>query len=322
MTSTIISHSDIAAFADKSVNLKRTSADKLRKQARGLREKLDGYLKEHPDFALKRMMLSGSLAKSTSLASTSDIDVALYVSNADAPDTDDLADWVAEKLRKAYPNKDPDDITPQRYSVCIHYRGTGLDVDVVPILYSGDPNWGGELVNKHDGTLLKTNIPRQIEFFNKRKAKADSHNYRQVVRLLKYWSKQKKNSNSNFRCKSFLIELLVAHLFDQGLIDVDDYPTAMRQFFDALATSLLRERISFTDYYATTEIDESSDLIQVFDPVNPANNVTAGYGISERDALEQEAMKAADCIVAAEDAPTKREALEYWRTVFGNAFSV
>ena len=35
------------------------------------------YLEEHPDFELRKMLLSGSLAKGTALKSISDIDVGL-----------------------------------------------------------------------------------------------------------------------------------------------------------------------------------------------------------------------------------------------------
>jgi hypothetical protein len=32
--------------------------------------------------------------------------------------------------------------------VTVSFRGTGLDVDVVPILYDGDPKWYGNLVSQ------------------------------------------------------------------------------------------------------------------------------------------------------------------------------
>ena len=77
--------SEIAAFAQDKVNLPKDKADEYRAQARRLREKLEGYLGEHPDFTLKKMLLSGSLAKGTALRSLNDIDVACYISGADAP---------------------------------------------------------------------------------------------------------------------------------------------------------------------------------------------------------------------------------------------
>ena len=73
------------SFAQERVNLPKDKADEYRAQARRLRERLEAYLGEHPDFTLKKMLLSGSLAKGTALRSLNDIDVACYISGADAP---------------------------------------------------------------------------------------------------------------------------------------------------------------------------------------------------------------------------------------------
>src|SRR5271167_3039425 len=131
-----IDHGDIAKFALDRVNLPKDKADEYRAQARRLRERLDGYLRDHPDFTLKKMLLAGSLAKGTALRSLNDIDVACYISGAEAPhEVKALLDYLAERLRKAFPNFSPDQVKPQTYSVTVSFRGTGLDVDVVPILY-------------------------------------------------------------------------------------------------------------------------------------------------------------------------------------------
>ena len=63
MTRQHVDHGDIASFAQDRVNLPRDKASEYRAQARRLREKLDGYLSENPDFTLKKMLLSGSIAK-------------------------------------------------------------------------------------------------------------------------------------------------------------------------------------------------------------------------------------------------------------------
>ena len=80
-----IDHKDICSFAEERVNLPRDKANEYRAQVARLRDKLEGYLLEHPDFSLKKMLLSGSLAKGTSLRSLNDIDVACYISGAEAP---------------------------------------------------------------------------------------------------------------------------------------------------------------------------------------------------------------------------------------------
>ena len=114
MSRTHIDHRDLVRFAEDKVNLPKDKADEYRAQARRLREKLEGYLSEHPDFSLKRIQLSGSLAKGTALRSLNDIDMAVYVSGSDAPhDTRALLDYLAERLRKAFPKFNPDQVRPR-----------------------------------------------------------------------------------------------------------------------------------------------------------------------------------------------------------------
>ena len=164
MSRTHIDHRDLVLFAEDKVNLPKDKADEYRAQARRLREKLEGYLSEHPDFSLKRIQLSGSLAKGTALRSLNDIDMAVYISGSDAPhDTRALLDYLAERLRKAYPNFSPDQVKPQTYSVTVSFRGTGLDVDVVPVLYAGLPDWRGDLISQEDGSFLETSIPLHLD---------------------------------------------------------------------------------------------------------------------------------------------------------------
>ncbi len=216
MTQEHVGHGDVARFAQERVNLPKEKADEYRAQAKRLRDKLEGYLDEHPDFTLKKMLLAGSLAKGTALRSLNDIDVACYISGADAPqDVTALLTYLAERLRKAFPNFSPDQVQPQTYSVTVSFRGSGLDVDVVPILYDGDPNWYGNLVSQDDGSFLKTNIPLHLEFIRKRK-RAQADHFAQIVRLIKYWAARMKSANEEFRFKSFMIELILARLCDQG----------------------------------------------------------------------------------------------------------
>jgi len=129
-----------AAFADESVNLKREDAKECREQVGRLREKLVTYAADHPDYGLIKTLLSGSLAKGTALKTLNDIDIAFYVKADKAPSGEpDLLEWLAQRLREAYPQMKPDQIKPNRHSVCIKYAVSGLSVDVVPVQYKGDP---------------------------------------------------------------------------------------------------------------------------------------------------------------------------------------
>ena len=314
-----VSHNEIAAFAQDKVNLPKDKADEYRAQARRLREKLEGYLGEHPDFSLKKMLLSGSLAKGTALRSLNDIDVACYISGASAPkDIRALLDYLAERLRKAFPNFSPDQVQPQTYSVTVSFRGSGLDVDVVPILYDGDPNWYGNLVSQDDGSFLKTSIPLHLQFASKRKLSQEKH-FAQVVRLVKFWARRMKQEHDGFRFKSFMIEMILAKLCDDGL-DFSDYPEALQHFFTYVARSNLRERIIFTDYYAASTVPTSADVVQIIDPVNADNNVARLYTTANADAIVDAALDAGDAIDAALAAPTKQLTVAYWQKVFGSSF--
>ena len=316
-----VGHGDIARFAQERVNLPKDAADEYRAQVRRLREKLETYLGEHPDFTLKKMLLSGSLAKGTALRSLNDVDVACYISGADAPeDVPKLLEYLADRLRKAFPNFQPDQVKPQTFSVTVSFRGSGLDVDVVPILYGGDPGWYGKLVSQEDGSLLATCIPRHLEFIRKRKA-ACENDFAQVARLIKFWAAKVKREREGFRFKSFMIELILSHLADKGL-DLSDYPEAMQHFFTYIARSNLRERIVFGDYYRPDCVAQFTETVQIIDPVNAKNNVSCLYTAAQADAVVETALEAGDAIDAALAAPTKQETVYYWQKVFGPSFQV
>jgi hypothetical protein len=267
------------------------------------------------------LLLSGSLAKGTALRSLNDIDVACYVSGADAPsDVQGLLEYLAERLRKAFPNFSPEQVKPQTYSVTVSFRGTGLDVDVVPILYDGEPQWYGNLVSQDDGSLLRTSIPLHLEFARKRKWAQETH-FAQVVRLVKFWTRLMKQEHEGFRFKSFMVEMVAAHLADAGL-DFSDYPEALQHFFTYMARTNLAERIIFTDYYKASAVGQFAEPVQIIDPVNASNNISRLYTRQEADLIVGAALDAGDAIDAALAAPTKQETVRYWQKVFGPSFQV
>ena len=321
MTRQHVDHRDIVRFAQDHVNLPKSRAKKHRAQARRVRESIDRCLSENPDFALRKILLSGSLAKGTTLSFLNDIDLACYISGADTiRSVDELLNYLAERLRKAFPNFRPEQVEPKTYSVTVSFRRSKLDVDVVPILYDGDPQWYGELVSQDDGSFLRTNIPRHLKFIRKRKTEHGPH-FAQVVRLIKFWVHNVKREQPDFRFKSFMIELILSHLCDQK-IDISDYPEALQHFFTYVADTDMRERIVFTDYYRASKAGQFSNPVQIIDPVNPKNNVAGLYTDAQADAIVEAALAAGDAIDAALAAPTKRETVYYWRKVFGPSFRV
>jgi len=316
-----VAHSDIVAFADERINLKREDVDAYREQVSRLRLKLEDYIGAHPGFDLVKMLHSGSAAKGTALRTINDMDVAVYVKAGEAPEAEsEIINWLLARLQEAYCGVlKPDQFSPQHHCVTVSFKGSGLDVDVVPVLYEGDVDDRGYLITKDTGDRVLTSIPLHLKFTRARKDTHKTH-YRQMVRLVKWWARIQKKEREDFRCKSFMIELLLAHLFDNGL-DGSDYAETLFAFFAYVVHTRLGERIVFSDYYNPSTVTSSSGLpIQIFDPVNPDNNVAARYSAADRDALVEAAEDALDAIAFARRATTKGEAVAQWQTIFGTGF--
>ncbi|MDJ1466187.1 CBASS oligonucleotide cyclase [Xanthocytophaga flava] len=321
MSITHVNHDDLVQFAKEKVNLPKEHADAYREQAQRVREKVTTYLADHSDFALKKILLSGSLAKGTALRTLNDIDMACYISGPDTPkDIRSLLEYLADKLRKAFPNMRPEQVQPKTYSVTISFRGTGLDVDVVPILYDGDSDWYGCLISQEDGSFLETCIPRHLEFIRKRKAMQQTH-FVQVIRLAKFWVRNMKSERTDFKFKSFMVELIMAHLLDAGK-DFSNYVEGLQHFFTYLATSNLDQQIVFEDYFKRSAVPSFNERVKIIDPVNPKNNAAKLYTATQAGAIVEAALDAGDAIDAALSATTKEKTIYYWQKVFGPSFQL
>ena len=315
-----ISHADIAAFADDCVNLKREDAEDYREQVRRLRDKLDKYAADHPEYGLIKTMLSGSLAKGTALKTLNDIDVAFYVKAEKTPSAEpDLLNWLAARLREAYPQMKADQIKVNKHSVCITYAVSGLSVDVVPVQYKDDPDGRGYLFAFDGGKPVLTSIPLHLAFIRKRKARQKDH-FAQMVRLVKWWIRIQKLNDDGFKFKSFMAEMIVSHLADDG-VDMSDYTVALEKVLAYIVKSRLKTRVYFTDYYPASKLAKSTGKpIEVFDPVNENNNVAAIYNESQRQKIVNAAQNALEAISEARFATTRGRAIECWQDVLGPSF--
>jgi tRNA nucleotidyltransferase (CCA-adding enzyme) len=231
----------------------------------------------------------------------------------------DLIPWMRDRLREAFLQLSDDQFELQDHCVTLTFKTSGLAVDAVPVLYEGEPDNVGYLINKTTGDRVLTSVSRHIEFIRSRK---DAHpdDFAQVVRLVKWWVKQLKQRDANFRFKSFMVELLVAHLSDNGQ-SFKDYPAALEAFFDYILNTELRERVAFTDFYEAAELPSGNGAaMELYDPVNPDNNVAARYTDTNRVAIVNAAEEAADALAEARYSDTKGRAVERWQTILGRSF--
>lgn len=314
-----VTQSDIFTFGIDKINLPATHADVYRKRVNVLRDHLERYIKEHPDMGLAKMLLSGSLAKGTALKTLNDIDVGLYVKGDVVPhELGKLLSWLAERLQKTYHQISASNIKPDGPCVVINYEN--IRVEVSPILYDGDPEWRGYLWDRSTGEKILTSIPLHLEFIRKRKEQQPTH-FAQVVRYLKWWVKQREKDTPNFRLRSFLVELIMAKLADSGIV-FKDHHVGIEQFFQYVQRTGLSERIAFSDNYSTSKLPgKQVGKVEIFDPVNPENNVAGDITAQERDAIVSAATAALDDLSYASTCQTKTEAVQCWQSVLGNTFN-
>jgi 2'-5'-oligoadenylate synthetase 1, domain 2, C-terminus len=193
---------------------------------------------------------------------------------------------------------------------------------VAPVLYEGGPDDCGYLITR-EGDRVLTSVTLHLRFIRSRRDAAGP-SYRELIRLLRAWIREAKRTDTALRCKSFLLELLVAHLWDHGWngepLAVTDYPRAFEQVLGYIARTGLRTPVIFNDFYDETAVTPTSDPIQVWDPVNPANNVARTYTDADRQRLVKAATAALEEITWAAQAPAKGDANDAWRNVLGPGF--
>lgn len=324
MAESFVSHGDIKSYAESKINIYRDDLKEYREQVSRLRENLVPYIEEHPDYNLIKMLSAGSVAKGTALKTLNDMDVAVYIGKAsDNSSETELINWLVDRLREAYKNKGvkPEQIQPSAHCATISFSGTKLDVDVSPVIYDGGVDDRGYLINKDTGVRVLTSIPLHLAFIRKRKAKTPEH-FRQLIRLVKWWIKEMKRQDTSFRFKSFMAEMICAHLSDIGT-DLNNYPKALESFFVYIIKSGLKERISFTDNYTRDKLPTPTGAtVEIFDPVNPDNNVASSYTVTDRNRLVEAAKDALDALTEAQYANTKGRAVDCWKRIFGPSFNI
>ncbi len=165
-----IEHHDLVLFADQKVNLKKDEVDDQRAQVNRLRDRIEAKIAVTPGYGLVKSLHAGSVAKGTALSSVNDRDLAVYVRAEQAPnDVPSLVYWLRDRVVEAYSTLSADQIVANSNCVTVTFAGSGLSVDVVPVLYQGEPNDVGHLVNKDTGEKLLTSVRQHLDFIRGRK---------------------------------------------------------------------------------------------------------------------------------------------------------
>ncbi len=299
-------------------NVLRLPADKRKEyheQVDRLVTELSKRLKDQSEIKITKVVKAGSFAKYTILRKTSedpvDVDVVFYISgrSVDKETLASLSQLIYDALIKLYPNKAVEDFEIQRKAATVTFVGSGLSVDIVPVIEDpARPGYGWQF-DIHDNTKVQTCAPCQIKFVRDRKD-VDG-DFRTLVRLAKKW----RNRVELKPLKSFAIELIMAHLLAKSGKD-GSIEKRFRDFLLYIAQSGLKEVITFPENGKVSPA--FTDPVVILDPVCNTNNVTSR--ISEDERLEIVAA-ATEAWETANFASTEDD-IEIWKELFGPRFKV
>lgn len=299
-------------------NVLRLPADKRKEyhaQVDRLIETLRKSVKEKTEIKITKVVKAGSFAKFTILRRTVydpvDVDVVFYISGRDAgkETLDSLNTTIYDLLIKIYPNKSVEDFEIQRKAATVTFVGTGVSVDIVPVIEDESrPGYGWQF-DIHDDSKIQTCAPCQIQFVRDRKDQ--DGDFRTLVRMAKKW----RNYAEIKPLKSFAIELIMAHvLASQGR--EGSIEQRFRNFLLYIAQSGLKERISFPEN--SLPLGSFSDPVVIFDPVYSFNNVTSRISEAERQEIVAAAQDAWETVNFA----SVENDVAVWKEVFGPGFKV
>ncbi|MEE4211057.1 MAG: CBASS oligonucleotide cyclase [Parvularcula sp.] len=298
-------------------NVLRLPADKRKEyheQVDRLIDNLCQNVRNKTEIKITKVVKAGSFAKFTILRRTNedpvDVDVVFYIEgkDADAESLESLSSQIHDLLVDQYPNKSVEDFKIQRKAATVQFVGSGLAVDIVPVIEDDTRDGYGWQFDLSDGSKMETCAPCQIKFVRDRK-NADK-DFRTLVRMGKRW-----RNRAEIKLKSFMIELIFAYLLDrdgpEGGIE-----QKFRDFLLYIAQSGLKETISFPENSAFFR-PQFDDPVVILDPVCSSNNVASRVTEDERleiVAAAQETWEAAYFASTEDDD-------EVWKEIFGPKFN-
>lgn len=287
-----------------------------RQQVNRLLEKLESAVTVDGSYRIEKFRRAGSLEKGTSnrprAGKPADADVGVYFAVED-PSTFDIADLqrlLKKLLIEAYPQKseaDFDDSGARTFGVV--FKGTGLEVDLVPIV-SLDKEASYGLQYSRNGDPIQTSVKIHIEHYRDHAARDQF--LAPTLRFAKRW----RNWRELAGIQSFHLELILSYIIDRDgpCPSLED---GIRRLFLFIKRDLSRG-VVFGDARASA----FTDPVVVIDPANRENNVTSRILIAERDALVSEAQKAYETITWAQGLPGKGETIAAWKELVGDTFTI
>lgn len=310
-----LNNTEIRFYDSNVLRLPDDKRKEYHEQVDRLIKALSKSIHDQSEIKITRVVKAGSFAKFTILRNTSanpvDVDVVFYISerSVNAETLASLNELIYNALIKLYPNKSVEDFEIQRKAATVTFKGSGISVDIVPVIEDASNSGFGWQYDVHDDVKIHTCAPCQIKFVRDRKDL--DRDFRTLVRLAKKW----RNHVELSHLKSFAIELIMAHVLSINGAD-GTIEKRFRDFLLYIAQSELKEVISFPENKGALPIFDSPVVIH--DPVCNDNNVASRITEEERVEIVKEAKRSWETAHLA----SVDDDLDIWKELFGSRLKV
>lgn len=323
-----LKNNQLLHFVDK-IKLQKDNMQKYRDQINNLKEKLEDKIKNDERNGLKvtKYLLAGSWKKHTILKPTGDnpidIDLVLFVSGDEniQDDLKKLHDFIVIYLQEIYPQKDIKrdvDAEENTKSITIRFSGSGLEVDIVPVVPLSSPENYVWQPQKGGGGKYLTSIENHLNF--SLQLRKNNPNYTAIVRVLKWWKNEKELNpyEDEGGISSFAIELIVAYLDIVEGVETN-IEEAIIRFFQFVSSTKFPD-IKFD--HAINRIPYYSTPVYIADDTNNENNAAKKIDTSKWNEIFEEAEEAFDTLNLAQDRNFEADTINEWKSVFGPTFNI
>jgi hypothetical protein len=310
-----LSDKELEKYVSDKLALPGDDRNEHRKQVNRLLEKLESVLAADGSYKIKKFRRAGSLEKGTSnrprAGKPVDADVGVYF-EVDDPDNFDIAalqELIKELLVAAYPQKSADDFEGGARTFGVVFQGSGLEVDLVPIVsLDAEANYG--LQYSRTGDCIKTSVKVHVDHYREHAGRDPL--LVSSLRLAKRWRYWQELDG----IQSFHLELMLSYLIDR-----DGTAPSLEEGLRRLFLFVMRDLVAGVAF-DDADASSFSDPLVIVDPANEDNNVTARVSGEERDAFVNSAGAAYETLSWAQGLPGKGETIAAWKELFGENFSM
>jgi hypothetical protein len=310
-----LSDKDLSNYVTNKLALPGDQRNEYRRQVNRLLENLESVLAQDGSYRILKFRRAGSLEKGTSnrprAGKPADADVGVYFHADDtaAFDIASLQRLIKKLLLAAYPQKNADDFEEGSRVFEVVFKGTGLEVDLVPIVsLDSDANYG--LQYSRSGECVKTSVKMHIDHY--RSHSGSDAFLAPTLRMAKRWRYWQELDG----IQSFHLELMLSYLVDR-----DGPATGLEEGVRRFFLFVIRDLASGVAFDGA-DASSFSDPVVIVDPANSDNNVAGRIKPDERDALITAARQAYETTTWAQGLPGKGETISAWKELLGDNFSI